>query len=318
VIDFPREVGALLSVVLEVELWVATGDGGVDRVLVNKSAIVLRLLGRVSAVAQGVGWSWVIHAGRAGIRFADGLCRSLGYVPLSVRTPDLRLDGYFGQRVYLDCIAAGKYEALCQELFLSAVGPESIVVDGGAHAGLYSVLASRRRGRVYAYEPDPQTFRLLTHNLRVNGCGSVVARRVALSDRAGRAPFYRIPAAYGNSLVQRREYLGESRRTWVETVTLDHDLAGLPAGRLVVKLDLEGHEPIALRGMRNLLARAQAVVMLIEVNPQALSNLQYQPAKLISDLRDHGLAVGFIDERTHTVVSPESCPKGNLYCTRGL
>lgn len=68
------------------------------------------------------------------------------------------------------------------------VCPGSIAFDVGANAGLYSVLLSRLcgpSGRVFAFEPVPDTYWRLRENLVLNRCENVSVSQAAVTDRSG-------------------------------------------------------------------------------------------------------------------------------------
>ncbi|MEM3830324.1 MAG: FkbM family methyltransferase, partial [Conexivisphaerales archaeon] len=63
-----------------------------------------------------------------------------------------------------------------------------VFVDVGVNSGYYSLLASSivgDTGRVYAFEPHPQTFKRFVRNLKLNEISNVEAFSVALSSYDG-------------------------------------------------------------------------------------------------------------------------------------
>ncbi len=122
-------------------------------------------------------------------------------------------------------------------------------------------------GKVHAFEPDPANFALLKQNVGLNGCTNVTLHPFALSDR--------------NETVQL--YLSEDNagdhRTWpaqecrqsvsVPTKVLDEVLG--PSFRVnLVKMDIQGAEGAALRGMTRLLARQARLSLFTEYWPFGL------------------------------------------------
>src|SRR5262245_29004385 len=76
------------------------------------------------------------------------------------------------------------------------------ILDCGAHIGL-SVLYFKRRfpdARITAFEPSPDTFELLTSNVRGNGFSDVELVNSAVSDRSGTLDFY-VPRKIGRAHV---------------------------------------------------------------------------------------------------------------------
>ncbi|MCW4051229.1 MAG: FkbM family methyltransferase [Candidatus Bathyarchaeota archaeon] len=68
--------------------------------------------------------------------------------------------------------------------------PNGLVLDIGAHIGSFSVYASQKASKVYAYEPEPSNFNLLVNNLRINGIKNVEPFQVAVYDKKGVLPFF--------------------------------------------------------------------------------------------------------------------------------
>jgi len=133
-------------------------------------------------------------------------------------------------------------------------------LDVGAHLGGYSVRACLMGLRVVAVEPDPDNYRLLTENLRLNGCSGAVALNIAAGDQEGTATLY------SSTDSGRRNLAGDGMpRSTVRVAPLDalEDVVG--PGRLYVKVDVEGYEAKALRGMARLLKRAD--YLFIETRP---------------------------------------------------
>ena len=88
--------------------------------------------------------------------------------------------------------------------------------------------------------------------------------------------------------------------------------------RLLVKLNVEGAEPLVLAGMRETLARVRPVAIFIEVNPSLVESAGTDVDELVEGLTGDGFDVGFIDLATQTVV-PLRRPlkKGHLLARRG-
>ena len=58
-----------------------------------------------------------------------------------------------------------------------------IVVDVGAHIGLYTIIASKRvgpNGKVIAIEADPSNFEMLNRNIQLNNLTNVLALNYAV------------------------------------------------------------------------------------------------------------------------------------------
>jgi FkbM family methyltransferase len=290
----------------------------------ESGARVLRALGRGARWGRRAGLGAVLAAVRD---FVDAGLARLGRPPLRVDFEGLRLYGYFRHRSFLHDLIAESYEPLARALFLDALRPDCVVVDGGAHIGLYSLLAARmlpKGTRIFAFEPDPYNRRAFAVNRAVNGCEHVVLSPRALADREGEAIFHVNRGTIGSSLMARRWWdLGGAWDVRVETTTLDHELHPFEGGQFVVKLDVEGAEPLVLRGMRRLVRRARSVTLMVELNPEALTASgeggRSGGQRLLDDLDELGFDVHFVDEGRRALVSRREIDarwKGNVWCVR--
>jgi FkbM family methyltransferase len=167
----------------------------------------------------------------------------------------------------LHALESGRgYEPETTALLEERLGPGQCFIDGGANNGLYSVLAARRvgpSGRVLGFEPNPSAFRRLVHNVQVNGFADRVrAMPQALGASAGAARLFLSETEDGlSSLVRPSE-----RAIVVPAVTLDASVGDARVD--LVKIDVEGAELPALRGMERTIARNPDIGLVVEWHPK--------------------------------------------------
>jgi FkbM family methyltransferase len=136
-------------------------------------------------------------------------------------------------------------EAILERL----LAPGKVFYDVGANWGHHSLLADARGAVVHAFEPMPSTAR----DLRAAAAGTgVVVHELALGE-ADAAARMSIPDGMHSGLAS----IGEAG---VEVKVARLDGLGLPPPD-VVKLDVEGHELPALKGMRQTLQKARPVIV---------------------------------------------------------
>jgi FkbM family methyltransferase len=204
----------------------------------------------------------------------------------------LRFAAHLDNDVGASLFLGGSYEPNEFALWNAVLGPEMVVIDAGAHEGLFTLFAARKVGRfgqVLAIEPSPRETIRLRANLSVNGMDWIVIHPVALGDNVTTATLHVAEAAHSghNSLG------GAIANTEVTTVgsidvpvrSLDHIVDEANLLRLdVVKLDVEGYELRALHGARRTLERFRPLLQL-EVNAGALQSQSASPDALLSALR---------------------------------
>src|SRR5712691_4956182 len=158
-----------------------------------------------------------------------------------------------------------------------------VFVDGGAHVGLYTLLAAKRvgpAGRVIAFEPHPLNAQLLRLNVaRSEFRSRVVVEEAALTAHTGTALFHWSP-----SLTTHGRFLSspapDSRISSVRTLDLDCYVSREVGQVDLIKLDLEGGEVQALQGMRSSLVRARCAI--IEVNEPRMREQGLEPSSVVT------------------------------------
>ena len=222
-----------------------------------------------------------------------------------------------GHLYYFRELARGRDRFLA-ELLAQFATPGGVAIDGGAHIGYLTVRLARAvgpEGRVYAFEPEAGSRAALIGNLERNG----VAQRVTVLPQAlgagpGRATLH---VGGGGETSTLAPLEGERATAGVDIVALDEVLP--PELEIaVVKLDLEGSETAALRGMRRTLERSTDAVLVVELNPARLAAMGSSRAELLAELRGLGFTARVIDEEQDELVDEIDVPGGyvNLLCER--
>lgn len=267
----------------------------------------LALLERGASVLRRLGLGSVVDA--VGARIAS--------TRFELEVDGLRLGGdHIGQLYYVRELLEGGREDYFIRLLREACRPGATVLEAGAHIGYVTLQAARAvgpSGRVVSFEPNPRTLPVLRRNVEANGFGDrVEIVPAALGSAPGRVSFHVTPAGDTSSL-HAGAIAGDSVE--VEVATADASLAGGAVD--VVKLDVEGGEVEALRGMRELLRRGRPVVF-AECNPQVLEAAGTSAAALAAELESLDYDVRWIDERAHALRpldEPWAEEYVNLRCT---
>ncbi|MDE3136587.1 MAG: FkbM family methyltransferase [Acidobacteriota bacterium] len=207
-------------------------------------------------------------------------------------------------------LVEGGYERATRELIEGLLPEGGTFLDVGAHAGFYSLAAARRvgpRGRVFAFEPDMDNFHLLRKNIAENAYDNITAIPAAVCNRTGRAELFVSPQGNDrHSLFRNPGSPIEENAEEVDTTTLD-DFAGAlgwPAIDLI-KMDIEGAEPLALAGMRRLLERSSQIRLIVEFSPGMLEAGGTAPQQFLEELARQRLEVRVIEDDSSPVpISP--------------
>ena len=172
--------------------------------------------------------------------------------------------------------------------------PGQVAVDVGANVGLLTLLLARQvgpGGRVIAFEPGPLAFGLLSANIAINSDRNVEAVRAAVMDYSGWVELHLYCSGDSNNRVAGVAMTGPSREIiWVPCVTLDQHFA---TGARVdfIKIDVQGAEQFALKGMRRVLDQNRDIVVMLEYAPAALLNAGTAPSDYLAYLRSMGFSL---------------------------
>ncbi len=192
-----------------------------------------------------------------------------------------------------------RYEQETAKVLKDEVLPGMTVLDIGAHVGCHSLLAARLvgpSGKVFAFEPSPDNCVLLHKNMALNGYNNVVLIPKAVADRSGTVTFHLSPEGNDrNSIYEssRTSQLGTSVE--VSTVSVDDFLEqqGWPQVHLV-KVDVEGAEPLVLKGMSKLLERTRELTLIVEFAPACIRDGGFPPESFLAALASNGFSVNVL------------------------
>jgi FkbM family methyltransferase len=174
----------------------------------------------------------------------------------------LELDDWIQQQVFF----FGVFDARGIRFLEGVLRPGDVFLDIGANIGCYSLAAAAKvglEGKVIAFEPVAHVFKNLQFNFELNRLNQAKAEKLAIYDREGSVTMH----------VAGRENLGMSsmlrhdaengQTEEVITSTLDGYLAenGIE-GVDLIKLDIEGAELAALKGMCNTLTNLRPVLII--------------------------------------------------------
>ena len=210
------------------------------------------------------------------------------------------------QSLFPHITLGGVWESWVTKVMRDTLSPGMTVVDVGANVGYFTLLACGsvgQEGRVYAFEPDPETYRMLFRSVEMNGFRPFCeCYQLALSSVRGSATFYRFSAHFGgNSLWHQggstTEFGDEVSEVQIQTVPFDDfaEQAGIAGRRIdVIKIDTEGSEAHVLQGMRKTLAANPDITLICEFNAQHIRTSGCDPDAGIDSLLESGFKLRII------------------------
>jgi FkbM family methyltransferase len=213
----------------------------------------------------------------------------------------------------------GLYEPIEAYLFTRLLQPGMTVIDGGANVGQYTLLASRAvgpTGAVYSFEPVPATFRRLQAHVADNMLANVHLTCAALWHTSTVLQLGLAPDMCNNCGAYSVGVQNPETTLQCRSLSLDQLMAERRIDRVdVVKLDIEGAELHALRGMLGTLSHHRPM-LLMEVNRLAVSRLGYSLGDLwdllIKDLGYRAWAIGHSCRVCHALAHLDDIKQQNV------
>jgi len=199
-------------------------------------------------------------------------------------------------------------------VFISHLCEGMMVMDIGAHWGLYSLLISRAvgpSGKVYAFEPVPQIFIRLKEHIALNNAANVIPVPIALSDGKGVAKMS--VRGGGSSLF--RHLSDEFVEVQVERLDDFVEREGIERVD-AIKIDVEGAELKVIRGADKTIRRDKPILM-VEIQAATLQAVETTPEELFETIVSYGYDAFVIRHGkaipTDKVVEPWCYPSGACY-----
>lgn len=148
------------------------------------------------------------------------------------------------------------------------------VLDIGANVGHYTAKLSEivcNSGRVIAFEPVPETFELLAANSTRFKHRNVTLINSAVSENIN-VMGMEIPK-FDSGLNNYYQACLTNQKTNLNVFCINIDSLSLPHSITLVKIDTEGHEFSALKGMTELLLRDHPILIVEDNSPQIITFL---------------------------------------------
>jgi FkbM family methyltransferase len=150
-----------------------------------------------------------------------------------------------------------------------------IVIDIGAHIGLYTIISSKRvgaNGKVVAIEADPSNFEMLNSNIKLNQLTNVTPLNYAVYSKETKVKLY-LPSGESGftkyNTIMPNWINTQEKFVEVNANTLDY-LLQLNEIRQEevnwIKIDVEGAEFEVLKGASNVLSKSKDIAILMELH----------------------------------------------------
>ncbi len=217
---------------------------------------------------------------------------------------------FIGRGLFL----CGVYEEDILRPFKYLIKPGDRVIDVGANIGFFTLVAGRlcgSEGKVFSFEASPEIFEILKHNVEINEKANIVLHQCAVGDKNGEAQFHP-PNRKNMGMGSLRKLEGGKERAVLVPLRrldeLDSDLHSIS----LIKIDVEGAEPMVLAGARRILERDKPLIIM-ELTDEFSKQLGSSSQEAVNLLQDLGYSMFLIEAGFHEI---KTAPREqtNLFC----
>lgn len=199
------------------------------------------------------------------------------------------------------------YEPVLLKWVKEHVMSGDIVVDVGANIGYYTMMLAKAvgpKGKVFAFEPEPNNFELIKKNIDANGFTNIIPINSAVGKENGMLKLYISKPEWNGSNGMHRIYPSvfcedspidisvlsldtffNNKKIWID----ENDTLMLSDGLVndisFVKIDAEGAELDVLKGMTNILNNKR-LSMLVEYGPACVREKGDNPYETVDILKN--------------------------------
>jgi FkbM family methyltransferase len=225
---------------------------------------------------------------------------------ITVNREGIRLTVRIGNGRGLFCAVAGtEYEAEMR-WFLAKMKEGDLFVDVGANIGVYALHAARRvgeKGKVFAFEPTPETFSDLQQNVQSNRCLNVTCEKIALADQIGEGRLIECGRAASNR-ISLLPLAGNHETISIRTLD-DYCQANMIRRVDFIKVDIEGGEADFFSGGIKTLKKDKPVIL--------FESAHTGPAYLEREiLRGLGYKIFLFNKGVQKEAGNDASPSGNI------
>lgn len=174
-----------------------------------------------------------------------------------------------------DLAIDGIREPVSTKILQQEIAQGSTIMDIGANIGYYTLMMSRLAGKngvVYSLEPSPSNFHSLNKNIKLNGYRNIRTYQIGIGDRKGKETMQISHKSNLDSFVlqKNRKAIGSME---INISALD-DFIRNKRKPDFIKMDVEGYEYNAIKGMKAILKSKKPLKIFMEIHPHIMKKEQ--------------------------------------------
>ena len=167
-------------------------------------------------------------------------------------------------------------------------------------------------GKVFAFEPDPSNFAILTKNIETNGYSNIVPLQKAVSDNTENIKLFVREDHSGDHRIYDP---GDGGRQIIdiESVSLDNFFRDFERPIKFIKMDIQGAEEKALMGMSHLIKKQQQLSLITEFWPTGLVEFGSEVIDFLNLLKGFGFTIYQLDDRQKKIIPANTAELLRIY-----
>jgi len=201
---------------------------------------------------------------------------------------------------YVDkCILErGIFEPASTQIVKQYVKKGDVVLDVGANIGYYTVMLSKlvgNEGRVIAFEPTRHFGNVLKANIEANQLTNISIIDYGLSNRNCDVD---IDIGISSATIHSSNYYDTIiNHERISMKTLDNFVSEYNISRIdFIKIDIQGYEPIALKGMSKIMRQTGKMTVFGELWPYGLQKAGSNAEEYLNFFKNHGFKIKFFED----------------------
>jgi len=183
-----------------------------------------------------------------------------------------------------------------------------VFFDIGANIGCYSLIAAKQtgsKGEVHSFEPVTKVFEKLQSNVLLNGFRNIKLNQNAVFEKSGVLELF-VSSNENAGMSSMFHHDTESGQTEKAiAITIDEYVERMKITKIdFIKIDIEGAELFALKGMRNTLRRFSPII-LMELSDDILNSTFIKEHEILNLLMELNYEKWGIDENGNLFLDTE-------------
>ena len=131
-----------------------------------------------------------------------------------------------------------------------------VAIDVGANIGNHSVFFSKFFKKVYSFEPNPKTFKLLEINSKLSN--NIYVKKIGLSNKEVISNLLENKSNIGGSKLTNEK---SEKTITIKLTTLDQEINSIKEKINLLKIDVEGHEFEVIQGSKDTIKRFRPIIV---------------------------------------------------------